>query len=96
MADFEPEKMSKQVEYFANFPSHFTTKLNSNNSYLTRTIYTLYWSSFYCFLKDFLDGKTKESNMFFPMEENENFDTMNDETFGSDSFGLYSLSFFAF
>jgi hypothetical protein len=30
------------------------------------------------------------------MEENENFDTMNDETFGSDSFGLYSLSFFAF
>ena len=34
--------------------------------------------------------------MLFPMEENENFDTMNDETFGSDSFGLYSLSFLLF
>ncbi|CAB4023851.1 Hypothetical predicted protein, partial [Paramuricea clavata] len=47
MADFEPEKMSKQ---------------------------------------DSLDGKTKESNLLFPVEENENFDLMNDETFGSDSF----------
>ena len=31
--------------------------------------------------------------MLFPMEENENYDSLNDDTFGVDSFGLYFVIF---